>query len=177
MPSPSRRPPPLEVVSAIDILAPLQALSREPFQEVLALCLQATPTPQRLREFAADYPDRWANMLAIMGRLAGFSDKVETTSRNLHVHAVTALSDAELLSKLDMIRAEPESAEVMAALDAMPDTARRHLLLEAASEPAITTGGKTPTSSPKPATKKRSALRIRGISKLVTVVAATRSER
>lgn len=155
---------------------PLQALSREPFQEVLALCLQATPTPARLREFAADYPDRWANMLAIMGRLAGFSDKVETINRHTHAHVVATLSDAELLSKLDMLREDPTTGTVLAELEALPAAQQRHLLLEAAAEAPPTRGVKSPTPS-KPSAKKRSALRIRGISKLVTVVAATRGTR
>lgn len=95
-------------VSAVDLLPAMRDLSREPFQEVMALCLAAAPTPANLVAFAQDYPDRWANMCAIFAKLSGFSDKVDHDHRHLHLHQVHQMSDAQLLQALeDMKQIEP----------------------------------------------------------------------
>lgn len=102
-----KKPPRLQV-SAADILPFMQEQNRQPFMEVMALCLAARPTPKRLAEFAADYPDRWANMCAIFAKLSGFSEKTEVKAT--FVHAIADLSDAELRGYLSQLSGAPEQA-------------------------------------------------------------------
>ncbi len=98
--TPNKKPP-RNRVSVEDLLPHMHNLSREPFQEVMALCLSAAPTPENLVAFAQDYPDRWANMCAIFAKLSGFSDKVDHSHAHLHLHQIQQMSDAQLYAALE----------------------------------------------------------------------------
>jgi hypothetical protein len=79
------------------ILRELAAGLRDPFLRELARFLTTAPTEEQLRAFAAKSPDRWAQAIAIHGRLAGF-DKLEVTGTLRQ--DVSNMSDSELLGEL-----------------------------------------------------------------------------
>lgn len=86
----------------------IDALSRDPFREQLATWLQAAPQGDSIEEWANRHPDRWAQGLAIVGRLAGFSDKLEVEGTIQHVHE---LSDAEIIQRVQQLRAQAIDGE------------------------------------------------------------------
>ena len=92
-------PDPAREAAAAETLAEVAALSRAPFRRVLTRYLQAIPDLEALAAQAERYPDRWAQGLAIAGRLAGYSEKldVDVSGELLHAHT---LSDAELEAKI-----------------------------------------------------------------------------
>ena len=55
----------------------IQHYSRSPFQKALAIWLKAGPKPEHIHAAACKSPDRWAQGTAILGRLAGYSDRIE----------------------------------------------------------------------------------------------------
>ena len=91
-----------------EIALALEAKSRQPFREILARILDAEPTPEAMREFAKKSPDRWAQAIAIFGRLGGFNDKLEVESTVLL--DVSRMSDAELQVRLEKLREPIEAA-------------------------------------------------------------------
>jgi len=62
---------------------------------VLGRYLQATPDLEALAAQAEKFPDRWAQGLAIAGRLAGYTEKLEIEG-SVDVHHLHHLSDLEL---------------------------------------------------------------------------------
>jgi hypothetical protein len=78
----------------------LQELSvglRDPFRRELARLLAIPVTDDDLRAFAAKAPDRHFQSIAILGRLAGYSDHLEVTATR---RDVSSMSDSELLAEL-----------------------------------------------------------------------------
>ncbi len=90
-------------ISGAEVAAALRAYSREPFHDILASLLAAQPDPEAVKEFARKYPDRWAQAVAIFGRLAGFSEKIKVET-NITLK-VAGMSDAGLLDRLEQVRA------------------------------------------------------------------------
>ncbi len=107
------RPPQLD---GDEIAGAISRLSREPFQEVLTLLLEAKPDREAVHQFAKRYPDRWAQAVAILARLGGFHDKLEVET-NITVN-LSRLSDMELIQKLS------ETEDKLAALEAEDDQGR-----------------------------------------------------
>lgn len=103
-------------VSAADILPYIQQNLRGPFQEVLALCIGATPTQKRLIEFADEYPDRWAAMMGQLAKLAGYSEKIEHNHQHAHLHAIGQLSDSQLAAMFEQISSSSTDPNIMAKL-------------------------------------------------------------
>lgn len=96
--------PPTGFVTAQEILK----LSREPFRQELARLVGCAPTQNALLEFSSKSPDRWAQAISIMAKLAGYSEKI------IHEHNVSVLiaqmSDAELQSRLTKLEHDGEVA-------------------------------------------------------------------
>lgn len=88
--------------------AHLEALSREPFRDALGKFLQATPDTATLEAWAKQKPDRWAQSLAIVARLSGYTDKLEIEGTINNVHT---LSDAELLRRAQELRGDTVEGE------------------------------------------------------------------
>jgi len=82
-----------------EIAAAITNLSREPFRGVLSRLIEAEPDVKDVLEFAKKYPDRWAQSLAIVGRLSGFTEKLEVET-NIAVN-ITHMSDSQLVSEID----------------------------------------------------------------------------
>lgn len=76
----------------------LQNYDRGPFRDVLAELLDAMPSPEQLKKFAALHPDRYFTSLSGIAKLAGFSEKTE----HLHHHRLEydKMSDVELEQRL-----------------------------------------------------------------------------
>lgn len=85
-----------------EIRAHIQALSREPFREVLGRLLEAEPDPEKVKAFAERYPDRWSQAVTMMSRLSGFTEKTAVDHR--HIVAIGQLSDSQLLAQLEEVR-------------------------------------------------------------------------
>ena len=95
-----------------EIQAHLAALSRAPFREFLTTLLGAAPTPEAVAEWAARSPDRYAQAVAIYGKLSGFSEKTEV---DISITDYSRMSDAELLESIDRLdrqRAEETGGEL-----------------------------------------------------------------
>ena len=89
-----------------EVAARVANLSREPFREVLGRLIEAEPSIEAVHEFAEKYPDRWAQSLAIMGRLSGFNEKLEVET-NIAVN-ISRMSDAEVMVRLAEVQARLE---------------------------------------------------------------------
>lgn len=101
------RPPQLD---GDEIALAVSKLSREPFQEVLTLLIEAAPDLDDVHAFAKRYPDRWAQAVAILARLGGYHEKLQIDATV--TLDVARMSDAELLQGL------AEADERLAALEA-----------------------------------------------------------
>jgi len=86
----------------------IQELNRSPFRVELARLLDCAPTDEALRTFATKSPDRWAQAIAILSRLSGFSEK-HITEHNVNV-VIATLSDAELNDRLAMLEHKQQAA-------------------------------------------------------------------
>lgn len=79
----------------------LFASHREPFVRALADFLECQPTMEAIKGFADKSPDRWAQAVTMMARLAGYSEKLEVTE-NININ-VRNKSDAEILQELSSV--------------------------------------------------------------------------
>lgn len=84
---------------AREVSTHLKRLSRDPFRDLLTRWLVNGPTAEQIAAQAAKYPDRWAQGAAILGRLAGFTERTEVEHSG-EVHHVHHLSDAELDARI-----------------------------------------------------------------------------
>jgi hypothetical protein len=82
----------------------LDKLLRNPFRDELAKVLANSPNDEDLAAFAKKSPDRWGQLIAILGRLAGYSDKLEVSGS--FEYNVNELSDAQVHSKREKLLAK-----------------------------------------------------------------------
>ena len=87
------------VFSVDELMSEFQAFSRAPFVEILAELVQGIPTPENIRIFAREHPDRWVNAIKTMANLAGYHDKLEIEG-NIALD-INKMGDAQLMAKLD----------------------------------------------------------------------------
>ena len=80
------------------VSAHIDALSREPFRDLLKRLLQAEPSVEAVQAYSERHPDRWGQLLVMIGRLAGYNDRLEVASS--HSVVLAQLSDAELSERL-----------------------------------------------------------------------------
>jgi len=80
----------------------IQNLCRSPFRAELSRILGCQPDQDSIQAFAKKHVDRFYQSVAIMGRLAGFSDKLEVEG-NLSMK-IKQMSDMELLAEHEKIR-------------------------------------------------------------------------
>ena len=88
-------------MSGTEIAAALKAGSREPFQQILEIFLQAAPTAEEVAVAARRSPDRYVQALTMLGKMSGFHEKMAVDHN--HTHAMielTTLSDADLSERL-----------------------------------------------------------------------------
>src|SRR5262245_16182620 len=98
----------VRLINADEVRAALDRQSRDPFRDLLAEVLGSRPTPEAISALAERNPDRYGQLLAIVGRLAGYTERTEVeTSVTVKVHE---MSDAELemrLAELERAQARP----------------------------------------------------------------------
>jgi hypothetical protein len=114
---------------AVRIRAEMEARYRDHFCNLLAKYLVAAPSVEAIRAFAQKHPDRWVHGLAMLARLAGYSDRLEIQTGL--VPDLSHLSDAEL-----ELRVRALAAEILG-----PDTGQERGGLAPASEPEASTRG------------------------------------
>jgi hypothetical protein len=83
---------------AVEIVEQLNALSRQPFRDVLARFLGCAPTAEAIAAQAERYPDRWAQCVALLARLSGYNEHLEI--EGTYVHKGETLSDAAVLARI-----------------------------------------------------------------------------
>ncbi len=85
-------------LSPQEIGAHLDALSRQPFSNLLKRLLDAEPDAAAVKRFAERQPEGWGQLVSMTARLAGFTDRhaVEHT----HAVVVSQVSDSELNRRL-----------------------------------------------------------------------------
>jgi hypothetical protein len=108
------------------LLANFHAMSRAPFQDELARLMQIPRSKKALRIWANKSPDRHAQAVAIMARLAGYHERLEVQhSGGLVALAMRldSLSDAELLALKAQHEKEPTGMGVALSPDARPPKA------------------------------------------------------
>ena len=82
----------------------IQNLCRLPFRAELSRLLGCQPDDESIQTFAKKHVDRFYQSIAIMGRLAGFSDKLEVEG-NLNMK-IKEMSDMELRAEYEKTRNE-----------------------------------------------------------------------
>lgn len=80
--------------------AHLRSLSREPFQEVLTMYLDAAPTAEAIQDIAQRQPDKWAQSVVMLSKLAGYTEQIDLRHTHAHFVALLECSDAELMERL-----------------------------------------------------------------------------
>lgn len=83
----------------LELMQEFQRFSRGPFVEILVELIQAIPTPENLRAFAAEHPDKWVTATKTMANLAGYHDKLEVEG-NISLD-INKMGDAQLMARLD----------------------------------------------------------------------------
>ena len=105
-------------LSVAEIVAETGRLSRIPFVKALNDLLVAQPSMANLISFADTYPDRWAQAVSIMAKLAGYHDKLELTG-NLTVD-IGRMSDSQLMAAMQEIDGIAVHVEKGAGLEPLP---------------------------------------------------------
>ena len=88
----------LPKLSGKAVSAHIDALSREPFRDVLKRLLGAEPSVEAVQAYAERHPDRWGQLVTMIGKLAGYHERLEVESS--HSVALRQLSDSELMGRL-----------------------------------------------------------------------------
>ena len=113
----------------------LTARSREPFVQELKRFLEAGPTDKALKQFAAQHPDRWSQMVSAFAKLAGYTERSESLNLNL-IASLDSMSDVELENKLvemqeELAKLSRSNAHTDALIDATPSDALSNTAQEA----------------------------------------------
>ena len=88
----------LPKLSSKAVSAHIDQLSREPFRALLTRLLEAEPDPEKVKDYAEKYPDRWGQLVTMVAKLSGFHERLEVESS--HSVALRQLSDADLMGRL-----------------------------------------------------------------------------
>ncbi len=80
------------------VAAHIDALSREPFRDLLARLLEAEPSVEAVQAYAERHPDRWGQLVTMIAKLSGFNERLEVETS--HSVALAQLSDSELMVRL-----------------------------------------------------------------------------
>lgn len=99
------------------IRAAIASYTRDPFQEILALFIEATPQASSIKAFAEQTPDKWAQSLRAMAGLAGYVEQKEVHVQGDLRLRIGQMSDAELLEALQQ---QGQVIDVSPELEAEP---------------------------------------------------------
>ena len=87
----------------------LDHYSREPFKKMLVPALANQPDPGKIKVFANKSPDRFAQYLIQIAKLAGYNEKIEV---DLTFKPLNQLSDSELRTMLRDLTAQLRAIDV-----------------------------------------------------------------
>ncbi len=93
---------PAPQIPADTIARNIAILSRSPFRDKVAEILLNGPSAGAIGALAEKNPDRWGQLLAILARLAGYTEKLEV--EGTLTHRIEDLSDAQLEAELASMR-------------------------------------------------------------------------
>lgn len=82
------------------LAAHLKTLSREPFQEILQMYLDCAPTEEAIQDVAQRSPDKWAQAVVMLSKLAGYTEQIDLRHTHAHFVALLECSDMELMDRL-----------------------------------------------------------------------------
>lgn len=86
------------------VSAALKTYDRRPFLDLLTTWLENAPDPEAILDFADAHPDRWANALASIAKIGGFTEKKEIDiDVNLNIRS---LSDSQLEDRLAQLKSK-----------------------------------------------------------------------
>ena len=91
-------------IDGASVFAQLVQFDREPFTRKLVEALTAGPTYEAMQKWAQTHPDRWAQCIAILGRLAGYSEQRKT--HHTLALVLAHMSDSEIRARIQDIEAE-----------------------------------------------------------------------
>ena len=94
-----------------DLKAQLAGLSRKPFVDILSDMMMSAPSPEAIKAFAEEHPDRWTNAVRVMANLSGYHDKLEIEG-NISIE-ITNSGDADLMAMLEDINQKLGIKEVL----------------------------------------------------------------
>lgn len=99
------------------VAAHIDQLSREPFRDLLKRLLEAEPSVEAVQAYAERHPDRWDQLVTMIGKLAGYHERLEVA--NSHVVALAQLSDSELMGRLgdslEQLGIDPQAFKLLLA--------------------------------------------------------------
>jgi hypothetical protein len=115
----------------------LDHYSREPFKKMLLPALANQPDPKKIKVFANKAPDRYAQYLIQIAKLAGYNEKLEV---DLTFKPLNNLADSELRTMLRDLTIKLKQLE---AIDVTPKqvdekpagSAESRILMESNSKP------------------------------------------
>jgi len=82
----------------------ITAGDKSPFQRILADLLGCAPSADALQTFADKAPDRWAQALTIVSKLAGYKETA-AVENNFYL-TISSMSDAALLHELQSLNSQ-----------------------------------------------------------------------
>lgn len=86
----------------------LHHYNRTPFLNLLAMFMEAAPTPDAIAQFAREKPDRWAQAIAMIAKIAGFAERQEI-DHTISVE-VNQMSDAQLMDRIAELQGQLQPA-------------------------------------------------------------------
>ncbi len=90
-------------IPADTIAQSIANLSRSPFRDKVAQILACGPSDGAIVALAEKNPDRWGQLLAMLARLGGYTDKLEVEGSI--THRIDGLSDAQLEAEIEAFEA------------------------------------------------------------------------
>ncbi len=88
------------------IRAALENMSRLPFRRELAVLLENPTDPEALKAWANKSPDRRGQLLAILGRLSGYTEKLELDSDVSITARIQEMSMSQLMAEIARMEAK-----------------------------------------------------------------------
>ena len=105
------------------LIRELLSYKHDPFLKELARFLLASPSIPKIRQFAGQYPDRWAQGVMILAKLSGFTEKIDVgvTGSIAHVHLLSDVALEKMIVDLQVVLSQPQVKELTCAETIQPE--------------------------------------------------------
>lgn len=107
--------------TAEELRSSLVSYDRAPFQDLLNEWIRSAPDPSVVADFAEAHPDKYIQSLSLLGRMAGYTDRRETSVDVTHNYRT--LSDSQLEDRLKAL-SERLGLPAEKLIDVSPTAAR-----------------------------------------------------